>query len=355
MVGDKCNQLNTKPATPYHGPPACAGDVRISTNLIRRVSHAISTGRAPLVRAGVCRYKRPMIIWTDTRLDPTRLARGHEIRRDIPLADADIAFGQPDPKLVLASPRVKWVHITSAGYTKYDTPEFFDGLRARGAAMTNSSSVFNEPCAQHVLAMMLAFSRQLPAALDAQRTDRGWKPSLHRSKSFLLRGQTVLIYGYGAIGQRLTEMLKPFEMQIFAVRRTPAGTNQFSPEAADELLGKADHIVNTLPASPSTRQFFNADRLGRIRRAAYFYNIGRGDTVDQAALVNVLPNLAGVYLDVTSPEPLPPDSPLWTAPNCFITPHSGGGHFNENDRLITHFAENLRRFTAGHDLLDRVV
>jgi phosphoglycerate dehydrogenase-like enzyme len=301
-----------------------------------------------------------MIIWTDFKPHLAQLIAAfpqHQISTDVPLAKADVAFGQPDPKTVIASPKLKWVHVTSAGYTKYDTPAFFDALRARGAAFTNSSSVFDEPCAQHLLSMMLAFSRQLPTSWENQRADRNWAKGGFRKNTFLLRGQTTIIYGVGAIGRRLTEMLQPFDMTIYGVRRKPSGPNQFTPEQADAILPRADHVVNTLPASPSTNRFFTAERLAKIKPSAFFYNIGRGTTVDQAALLAMLMagQIRGAYLDVTDPEPLPPDSPLWSAPNCCITPHTGGGHANEDERVSAHFADNLRRFTQAQPLLDRVV
>lgn len=319
----------------------------------------------------------PLKIWCNVRLSPEERAKlqadlaphalltpeqlpGHHLSRGEPdpqLATADVAFGQPDPEQVIALPNIRWVHLSSAGYTRYDTPAFFDAIRARGGVFTNSSYVYDEPCAQHLLAMMLAFSRQLPAAWADQQRDRSWNTRPLRSGSFLLRGQSVLIYGFGAIGQRLAEMLKPFDVKLHAVRRKPQAANEHTPEAADALLPGADHVVNTLPASPSTDGFFNAARFAAMRPNAYFYNIGRGTTVDQQALVEALNNhrLAGAYLDVTTPEPLPPDSPLWTARNCHITPHSGGGHAGEHDRLMAHFLENFRRFTGSGKLLNRLV
>lgn len=318
---------------------------------------------------------KPLKIWCNVRLSPEERAKlqadiaphelltpgqlpGHHLSRgavDPQLAAADVAFGQPDPQQVIATPALRWVHCSSAGYTRYDTPEFFSAIRSRGGAFTNSSGVFNEPCAQHVLAMMLAFSRQLPAAWGDQHRDRSWHTGHLRGNSFLLRGQSVLIYGFGAIGQRLAAMLAPFEMAINAVRRTPKAENELTPEAADDLLPAADHVVNTLPASPSTDGFFNRERISAM--SGYFYNIGRGTTVDQAALVDALDakSIHGAYLDVTAPEPLPPDSPLWTARNCYITPHSGGGHFDEHERLLAHFVENFRRFTGSGKLLNRIV
>ena len=115
--------------------------------------------------------------------------------------------------------------------------------------------------------------------------------------------------------------------------------------------------MNILPAAAGTEGYFDAGRLAKMKPGAIFYNIGRGTTVDQAALRSALESgrLAAAYLDVTDPEPLPPDHPLWSAPNCYITPHTAGGHRQEVERLAAHFLNNLKRFEAGEPLADRVI
>ena len=278
-----------------------------------------------------------------------------------PLLDqADIAFGQPKPEQVMALPRVKWVHLTTAGYGRYDREDFRSALKQRGAIMTNSSTVYAEPCAQHAVAFMLALSRQLPAAMDNQRTQRAWPALDLRAQSKLLTGQTALITGFGAIGRRIAELLGPFHMNLIAVRRTPRGDEPIPtiPDSdIDKHLARADHILNTLPDSPQTKNFFSAQRLALCKPTAHFYNVGRGSTVDQEALCALLleRKLSAAYLDVMTPEPLPPDDPLWTTPNCHITPHTAGGHDLEHDSNVSHFLENFRRFTTNQPFLDRII
>jgi len=123
---------------------------------------------------------------------------------EIGLLEADVAFGQPDPHDCIRSPRLKWVEVSSAGYTRYDTPEFFGWMRSKTGVFTNVSSVFADPCAQHVLAMMLALGRQLLPSFRDQMTDQSWHYDERRYHSRLLTGQTVLMLGYGAIGRRLS-------------------------------------------------------------------------------------------------------------------------------------------------------
>ena len=281
-------------------------------------------------------------------------------RPDPLLAQADVAFGQPDPAQIIELPNLRWIHLTTAGYTRYDTEPVRAALRSRGATLTNSSSVYDEPCAEHVLSMMLALARRLPQCWVDQSKERPWHAAEHRIRSRLLVGQTSLILGFGAIARRLVQLLEPFRMKLVAVRRTVAGDEPIETHSfhqTRELVRSADHVINLLPANTSTEQFFNADLIGAMKPTAIFYNIGRGTTVDQYALRTALEvgRIAGAYLDVTDPEPLPADDPLWRTPNCWITPHTAGGHENEFERLVRHFLENLRRFTRGERLLDRIV
>ena len=276
------------------------------------------------------------------------------------LQTAHVVFGYPSPEAVLSSQSLQWVALNSAGYTSYDQDEIKNQLRARGVALTNSSFVYDEPCAQHLLAMITGLARQLPAALDDQRGDKAWPMTSLRSSSRLLNGQTVLILSFGAIARRLVELLHPLHMNLIAVRRHVKGDEPIHVvdiSVVDELLPFADHVVNILPANEQTKLFLNASRLAKLKRGAIVYNIGRGSTVDQDALRKALESgrLAAAYLDVTTPEPLPPDHPLWATPNCYITPHSGGGHSNEKERQVEHFLNNLRRFEKGDQLINRIL
>lgn len=276
------------------------------------------------------------------------------------LGEADIAFGQPDAAQVIQLAGLKWIHLSSAGYTAYDRDEVKKALKMRGAVLTNSSGVYDEPCAQHALAMMLALARQLTASLQTQVEDRGWPAAKRRDESFLLNGQTALIFGYGAIATRLCELLAPFKMNLIGVRRQASGNEKImiiSDSQLKDFLPQADHIINILPANDSTTRYFDNDKFNLTKPGALFYNIGRGVTVDQQSLLSALSSrhLGAAYLDVTDPEPLPAEHPLWTAPNCFITPHTAGGHSREMECLIDHFLENLKRFRSGENLINRII
>lgn len=275
------------------------------------------------------------------------------------LRAADIAFGQPDANACLAAENIRWFQVNLAGYTPYDRADFKEAFKSAGRIMTNSSQVYVEPCAQHVLAMMMALARRLPESLDNQRGARSWKDLETREKSYLLNGQTALILGFGTIGRRIAELLTPLKMNLIGFKRTIHGDEEIkmvSLDTLDAALTIADHVINVLPANDATAIFLNAERFSMMKHGAVLYNIGRGSTLDQTALLAEMQNgrIAAAYLDVTNPEPLPPDDPLWTTPNVFITPHSAGGFSLEKRRHVEHFSENLRRYEAGAEMLDRI-
>ncbi|MGD0349653.1 MAG: D-2-hydroxyacid dehydrogenase [Verrucomicrobiota bacterium] len=280
--------------------------------------------------------------------------------RDPQFATVDVAFGQPEPEAISEANRLKWIHVSSSGITRYDNPQFRALMAERKIAVSNSASVYNEACAVHALSFMLAQARKLPLALKTRAASGTDAWYAIRGSSGTLRGETVLIVGYGAIGKRLAELLRPFDMKVIAYRRKARGDEGVPVVTEDQLaraLAEADHIVNILPESSETRHFFNATRFSAIKPGAIFYNIGRGTTVAQDALLDTVRSgrLGAAWLDVTEPEPLPDEHPLWAEPNCFITPHVAGGHVGEAKTLVRHFLKNFDRFICRKPLLDRVM
>lgn len=285
------------------------------------------------------------------------LARGEP---DPQFATVDVAFGQPDTGAIADAARLRWVQVSSSGVTRYDTREFRALAAGRGLAVTNSATVYHEACAVHALSFLLAHTRQLPRALRSSAANGSAEWLALRAAVGTLRDETVLILGYGSIGRRLAELLRPFGATVVAYRRQPRGDEDVLVVTAKELpaaLAGADHVVNILPESGETVGFLDRARLARIKPGAVLYNIGRGSTVNQPALVEALRSdrLAAAWLDVTDPEPLPDDHPLRAEPNCHITPHIAGGHHGEAKTLVRHFLANLQRFVAGAPLLDRVM
>jgi phosphoglycerate dehydrogenase-like enzyme len=281
--------------------------------------------------------------------------------RDPQFATVNIAFGQPDPQAVAEAANLKWIHVSSSGITRYDNPQFRASMAERKIAVTNSASVYDEACAVHVLSFMLAQARNLPLALKTRTANGTNEWQSLRGSSTTLRGQTVLILGFGAIGKRLVELLRPFHMKLIAYRRKVRGDEGVPVITESQMAGilatEADHIINILPDNLESRHFFDASRLNTLKPGAVFYNIGRGTTVDQAALLDALRSgcLKAAWLDVTEPEPLPDNHPLLAEPNCFITPHVAGGHFDESGTLVRHFLKNFEHYVRGEPLCDQVI
>lgn len=299
-------------------------------------------------------------------LGPHRLVRAVEMptynqplgRPDPRLLEADVVFGQPEVDQCVASQHLLWVHLASAGYTTFADAGARALLIARGVPVTTSSSVYDEPCAQHALAFLLTCARQLHRSQRDQVTTHAWNTVPTRAASFLLKGQTVLLVGYGAIAKRLGELLAPFGLRLVGFRRRPRGDEPVEVRPVAELggwLSRADCVIDILPAAADTAGFFDEASFAAMKPGAIFINIGRGATVDETALLAALRDrLAAAYLDVTSVEPLPPEHPLWSAPNCFVTPHVAGGHGDEYSRLVALFLANLDRFLRGQPLVGRV-
>jgi len=319
-------------------------------------------------------------IYVDLALSPDALAllregtAGHELifpskpatsvlakpEPDPQFASAEIAFGQPDTDAIEKAEHLKWIHVSSSGITRYDNDRFRALMAARRVAVSNSAGVYCEACAVHMFSFIVAQARKLPVSLQTREPNGSpvWNALRHASST--LRGETVLILGYGAIGKRLAELLRPLGVQLMAYRRKARGDEGMPVVTLAELPGalqQAQHVVNILPDSEHTRHFFNTGRFASIKAGAVFYNIGRGSTVDQNALVAALRSghLQAAWLDVTDPEPLPDDHPLRHEPNCYITPHVAGGHPHEVVSLVRHFLENFQRFTRGEPLTDRVM
>lgn len=276
------------------------------------------------------------------------------------IREVDLIFGQPEVPAVLEAQNLRWMHVSTAGYTRYDNAEFRQEMKQRGVVVTNSSSVYADACVEHVLAFLFAQSRQLLANLASSCANGSKEWFELRESAVPLAGQRMLILGYGTIAKRLIECLKPFGLELTAMRRNPKGHEgvaMVTPDTLNSALAEADHVVNILPDNQDSRGFVNEERLAQFRKGAVFYNIGRGTTVDQGALAQALnsAHLAAAWLDVTDPEPLPEHHELRKAANCHITPHTAGGHRAESETLVRHFLENLARYQREEPLLDRII
>jgi phosphoglycerate dehydrogenase-like enzyme len=282
-----------------------------------------------------------------------------EVANNIADAEVVIAWGLTSEHLASAS-KLKWVQTISAGVDRIDGKT----LRERGIPLTNSSGIHAPNIAEHIIAMMLSFARQLPHYVTKQQEhewDRKWGREDGLS-AFEVTDQTMLVVGLGKIGEALAVRSKGLQMRVLGTRRR-LGIERMS--AVDELfplselkarIGEADHVAITLPLTAETRGMFDAEVLRAMKPGAYLYNIGRGPIVDQDMLIELLKSghLGGAGLDVTTPEPLPADSELWDLPNVILTPHSSGSSPKLWERATTLWIENMQRFIGGRELLNIV-
>jgi phosphoglycerate dehydrogenase-like enzyme len=248
---------------------------------------------------------------------------------------------------VPGAPRLRWIQSSSAGVEDLADPV----LAERGIVLTNAGGVFDVGLAESVLGFLLAFSARILES--ARRAPGEWVSDPVR----LLRGTLALIVGAGSIGTETGRLLRSAGLRVRGVARTarPAGDvfeSIVGPDALQAELAVADHVVNVLPITLATRGMFGAAEFAAMKPTAVFVNIGRGGTVDQAALVEALGGdvIAGAALDVFEVEPLPIESPLWRMPNVLVSPHRAGDHEGWEPDVVALFVDNLRRFAAGEPL-----
>lgn len=254
--------------------------------------------------------------------------------------------------------KLRWVQATSAGVDRYAGLE---ELRERPEIVfCNLRAVHGPAIADHVFAMLLALARDLPGAWERQKLAR-WSSADSEREPFSLAGRTLLVVGLGGIGTEVARRAKGFEMRVLATRRTGTDAPPFVDrvELADrllELLPEADVIVLCVPLTPQTTSLIGASAFAAMKPGAVLVNIARGKVVDTAALVDALESrrLAGACLDVTDPEPLPTEHPLWKLPNVLITPHVAARAALTEERANALYRENLRRFARGEPLLNVV-
>lgn len=264
------------------------------------------------------------------------------------------------PELLTKATKLAWVHATSAGVDRFVS---MPALKERASiVVTNSRGVHGPAIADHAIGMLLSLTRRLPEYHDAQQQKKwGVADRENGPQAVALQGRTMLVVGIGGIGTEIARRAHGFGMRVIATRRTDAPREPFvervgNPEDLGSMLPEADVVAICVPLTKETEKLFDAGMIRRMKKGSYLINIARGRIVDTDALIAALKDgrLAGAALDVTEPEPLPADHPLWTAPNVLITPHIAADGALTEERWWALYKENIRRFGAGEPLLNCV-
>lgn len=276
------------------------------------------------------------------------------------LAQAEVVIGEPALSQLKGLESLKWIQMTWAGTDRYTSGVVFP----EGIMLTNVAGyAYGHTVSQHAVGQILSLTQNLGAYAKQQST-AAWK-DLGPVKS--LEGATVIVYGAGDIGSHVAKRLSGFDVaRIIGVCQGASEPREHFDELvtlsqAERYLPESDVIVCCMPKTPSTTNYFNERRLMRVKEGAVIVNVGRGDFIDLNALYRVLGTgrLWGAGLDVTDPEPLPVQHPLWRHPRCNVTPHVSGGAFGHSaeteERICQICCENLRRYVEGAPLTHRVI
>ncbi len=264
------------------------------------------------------------------------------------IMSAEIMCGRPNTKLLERAEKLRWVQVTSAGVDRLPLRE----LQHRGIVLTNARGMHGDTIADHVMALILAHTRQLSLRFENQK-QRRWERG---GSSRELAGSTMGVIGLGGIGSKVARRAVAFGMEVAGTRRsgveTPGVRRVVAPERIMDLLPVCEYLVICCPLTPRTEGLIGEEELSVLPAGAYLVNIARGAIVDESALIDALQggHLGGAGLDVFREEPLPPDSPLWDMDNVHITPHVAGQQANYAVKAAGRFAENLRRWQQGEPL-----
>ncbi len=270
-----------------------------------------------------------------------------EQQRRQALAGADLLLGNPPADWLAPLPtQLQFWQIDSAGIFQYQhlRPTF---------PVANAGDLFAWPCAETMVAGLLALLRYIPE-LAVWQARKHWEGGQFRQQLGLLRGRRVLILGRGTIGQAVAQQLSGFGCPVQFLARTDPQAQLHTRADVLAALPNTDIVVNCLPGSAAG--FFSAELLAALPPHALYASVGRGSTTDEPALIAALQagRLAGAVLDVTAQEPLPTDNPLWKLPRVLLTQHTGGGHLGEQAGKLEIFLRNLRRWQQGEPLENEV-
>lgn len=297
-----------------------------------------------------------VMLWARSHDELVEIARAHP---EIDVLSPVFHMADLPPLL----PHLSWLALPSAGANHVADEPWASGPDA--PVITTASGVHAAPISEHVFSAILLWSRRWPDLMRLQ-AERGWTTTYAEQAMYAgreLEGATLLVIGFGSIGRRIARLGRAFGMRALAVRRSAPAT-RVDPDAdvvasideLDRLLPQADYVVIATPSTSETRGLISAARLALMKPEAMLVNIARGGLVDEPALIAALTSgaLAAAALDVTSREPLPPEDPLWSAPNLFISPHISGLTPHYSQRFTDIMLENIVRYRAGQPLRNLV-
>ena len=272
------------------------------------------------------------------------------------LERAHVVYGGVKPDEIAGAQSLRWLQLQSAGVNRWDLPK----LAERNVQLTNASGIHAAPIVEQMFGMLLMNTRELDKAL-LEQPKRDWRGFKMGSESQLISGKTLGVLGVGAIGKHAAVVGGAFGMRVIGLRSSgegaPAIEQMFTPAQKLEFFAQSDVVMNSLPITDATRGFMSTAEFDALPDGAIVINTGRGETIDTNALMNWLRNGTGraALLDVTDPEPLPPEHPLWEVPGVLISAHSSGNRPDYEARADDIFVDNLARFVAGetlHNLVD---
>jgi len=282
-----------------------------------------------------------------------------EVQRDTisveDLIDSDIVFGRIPPHLLPDLKKLKWMHLGSAGADGLTDISMYGN---DSVIVTKSSGTFGIPISEHIMGMMIALSRGFIYYHKKQLTNEwcGTFPDFHN-----IHGSTVLIIGLGDIGTEVSKHLTGFGCKIIGLRRDISKPHETIEDIRPisklhESLPEADYIIICAPGTPETNKMFGRDEFEIMKSRAIIINIGRGMIIDSDALTDALNEgkIAGAGLDVTDPEPLPNDHPVWQAKNVLITPHVSAASQLTTQRRVNIFIDLLTRYVNGNEMYNKV-
>ena len=274
---------------------------------------------------------------------------------DDQIREADIILGNLPVGRLSQAAHLKWLQLNSSGADAYAA----DGVLAPETALTNATGAYGLAISEHLLATTFFLKKKLGKYYRNQK-EREWKDE---GQVTAIAGSRTLVLGLGSIGGDYARKMALLGSRVIGIRRTKAACPDYLEEIGtfediDRFLPEADIVAMALPNTPQTYHIMNEERLSGMKRGSILLNVGRGTAIDQDALVKVLRNgpLAGASIDVTDPEPLPADHPLWHCEDLLLTPHIAGDyHLQETlDQIVELFIDNLGRYARGKELRNPV-